>query len=259
MAPFHEYVARVGRPYRWAQSLAGLHAPAPVDASSSSNGSVARHGGISGTGSDAFGTGGGGGERERAERRALVRVIGDIRARVDARQSLAHQLKQLAAHSIPVAPEAETLFPLKTRAHLKSWTEGKRTCGRRVFNANFARDNVQLAASISIGAGYPIDPPHFRVKFAKAPKGLVGVDNNLRAMEAEVNVHYGELLGAGSALLLQHQVRRLQMCFDLYMESEEREGKEGIGTGQLYLKAVKGRDRIKPFKWDARLGFFDHR
>lgn len=72
------------------------------------------------------------------------------------------------------------------------------------------------------------------------PRPHRATNSNLRAMEAEVNVHYPELTSAASpALLLVHQLRRVQMCFDLYIESEEREGQEGIGTGQLYLKAVK--------------------
>lgn len=157
MQPFVEYVAEIGRPYRWAQALAGLHA---LD----NNGQQAKGDSV---------------DQQRLERRSLVQVLGDITKRIDAQQTLAVQLKSLGKCKIKVASGMETMFPLKASAKLRKWKEqeGQAEDGNdRVFTAVFERDSVCLEATVTIGIGYPVQPPLFSLNFTAAPKNSIGVD-----------------------------------------------------------------------------------
>lgn len=47
-------------------------------------------------------------------------------------------------------------------------------------------------------------------------------------MEAELNIHYGELTTDKlQDLLLANQLQRLSMCFDIYLETESEHHLEG--------------------------------
>ena len=97
------------------------------------------------------------------------------------------------------------------------------------------------------------------LKFAQ--QSPLPYDNNLKNMEIEVNAHYDELVdvtGDTDHLLLSAQIKRLQVCLDIYIETE-RSGELHDKGGKLCLRQVRGRDRRKPFVFDEELGLFDQR
>ena len=65
-------------------------------------------------------------------------------------------------------------------------------------------------------------------------------------MEAEVNIHYDELLGNKSASrdqLLTNQLQRLLMCFDVYVETESEnaamEGPVEFAKERIFTKNTR--------------------
>ncbi len=108
----------------------------------------------------------------------------------------------------------------------------------------FARDAVRLTARIAIPAAYPLLPPTAQLAFSGPATD--GADHNLRAMEAEINVHTGDLLATAPSAtsLLPMQLRRLLMCFDVYMEVEEDLAKSSAarsagGFGKLFVRGIR--------------------
>ena len=62
-------------------------------------------------------------------------------------------------------------------------------------------------------------------------------------LEAEVNVHYEDLINKDSRdQLLTNQVQRLLMCFDVYLETESDEAHEGpaeFGKEKVYPRVTR--------------------
>ncbi len=103
---------------------------------------------------------------------------------------------------------------------------------------------MKITAHVIIPAAYPVLLPTIRLEFTGAITD--GADNNLRAMEAEVNGHVQELVQIlpRPSFALAMQMRRLQMCFDIYMEVEEDLAKTSAarganGFGKLFVRGVR--------------------
>jgi len=76
-------------------------------------------------------------------------------------------------------------------------------------------------------------------------------------------VHYGELLQACEATgvhdpcnLLSLQLRRLLMCFDIYVQTQLEERTKG---GRICFRPERGRGRKKPLEYQQVTGLFDQR
>lgn len=129
--------------------------------------------------------------------------------------------------------------------------------------------NVDLEAKIRISIEYPLRPPIFRLSLhSQSPDGnSSSIDhsvwyNELRAMEAEVNLHILKILPLDQeSNILSHQVHCLAMLFDLYLNeaSQPSEGRKcnsviDIGlckpvSGGLKARSFRGRDRRKMISW----------
>ena len=73
------------------------------------------------------------------------------------------------------------------------------------------------------------------------PVSLV-IISHFQDMEAEVNVHYSELINSKSCdQLLTNQVQRLMMCFDVYLETDEttQEGPVEFGKEKVYPRVTR--------------------
>ncbi|XP_073258972.1 THO complex subunit 5 homolog [Porites lutea] len=85
----------------------------------------------------------------------------------------------------------------------------------------------------------------------------------MAALKEEVNVFYPELTAIDSSFnLLTNQLRRLQMCFDIYWESGSLKYVDGAETfcrEKFFLRVKKGRDRGLPLKYDSNQGLFTQR
>ena len=116
----------------------------------------------------------------------------------------------------------QALFPLPSKAVLKAWTRVAEDGEMVRYEATLAHESNALKIDVTVSKGYPRVPPRFAVAMvANGSDGDANTsarDPNMDAMEREVNVHFDELAAATDpSLLLTLQLRRLQMCFDVYV------------------------------------------
>lgn len=232
MDPWSEYAEASGRPYRWAQIIAGMtSADTKAD-------TVAK----------------------RIAHRSMVQVLERIKESVSASGSLAKQLTSIASCKLTVDTSATAhLFPVVINVKMKLWEKLTRPEGKddmlHVYRAMFKHEDIELQAIVKLSMVYPCVPPHFQLSLTKPQHD--GEAANLRAMEAEVNVHFEELMskGVSAELLLTHQLRRLQMCFNVYCEAVG----PGGADSHLYERGIRGKDRLRPYCFDQDTQKFVHR
>lgn len=131
------------------------------------------------------------------------------------------------------------------------------------------KTNMKLEAKIKISKEYPLRPPYFALSLSTALLGENHSEsggsewyNELRAMEAEINVHTLKLIPLDQEnFILGHQVRCLAMLFDFYMDegapsSERRKSTSVVDvglckpvSGSLLARSYRGRDRRKMISW----------
>ncbi|CAK9135320.1 unnamed protein product [Ilex paraguariensis] len=128
---------------------------------------------------------------------------------------------------------------------------------------------MHLEAKIKISVEYPLRPPLFALSLNTASHGENNSEtdgskwyNELRAMEAEVNVHITKMIPWDQEnFILGHQVCCLAMLFDFYMDeaassSEKRKSTSVVDvglckpiSGRLMARSFRGRDRRKMISW----------
>ncbi|WCJ35426.1 THO complex subunit 5 [Euphorbia peplus] len=125
--------------------------------------------------------------------------------------------------------------------------------------------NAKLEAKIKISMEYPLRPPLFIVSLCSTgenPDDSVGSEccNELRAMEAEVNLYILRMLPPGQEnYILAHQVVCLAMLFDSLMDEASPFQKQSTSVvdvglckpviGKLLARSFRGRDRRKMISW----------
>lgn len=99
------------------------------------------------------------------------------------------------------------------------------TRGARYFRASVKRDSSAVDVLVEVSSEYPLRPARFLLQ-SRSVGDAAAFDQDLKAVEVEVNVHYAELLprvdGADDVAdyLLCHQLRRLQVCLDAIMDGK---------------------------------------
>ncbi|KAL4646504.1 hypothetical protein GN956_G9390 [Arapaima gigas] len=121
-----------------------------------------------------------------------------------------------------------------------------------------------LQAAVVLNPRYPEVTPLFALSLKWKGERSGRTDDNLRAMESEVNVFRAELLGPRPGYqLLTNQLQRLCLCLDVYLETERQddsvEGPREFPREKMCLRTVRGPNRLKPFKYNHPQGFFSHR
>ncbi|XP_029820775.1 THO complex subunit 5 homolog [Manacus vitellinus] len=124
--------------------------------------------------------------------------------------------------------------------------------------------SAKLQAAVVLNPGYSTLPPVFSLCLNWKGERNSSNDDNIRAMESEVNVHYKELWGPKPGYqLLTNQLQRLCMVLDVYLETEPHdpsvEGPKEFPQEKMCLRLVRGPLRLKPFKFNYPQGFFSHR
>ncbi|XP_074635104.1 THO complex subunit 5 homolog [Acropora palmata] len=250
---FSEFVAPVGKPYMWVQRISGLdflpEELHEVVAKSSVSLSY------------------------------MEATIKAIRTRILARLALQQQLTCLEGLTIPQNKNHLQMFPSKISSLLNSWSpatleefseqpvlralidDGFIKESDMLYKAVFERKKVQLRAAVVLSQEYPTTPPFFSIEVC-CGKAVIQ-DSSTKAIEGEVNVFYPELTEQDSSFnLLANQLRRLQMCFDIYLESgslNDVQGAESFDREKLFLRVKKGRDRGLPLRYDSSRGLFTQR
>ncbi|KFM05559.1 THO complex subunit 5, partial [Aptenodytes forsteri] len=124
--------------------------------------------------------------------------------------------------------------------------------------------SAKLQAAVVLNPGYSTLSPVFSLCLNWKGERTSSNDDNIRAMESEVNVNYKELWGPKPGYqLLTNQLQRLCMVLDVYLETEPHdtsvEGPKEFPQEKMCLRLVRGPMRLKPFKFNYPQGFFSHR
>ncbi|KAK9109212.1 hypothetical protein Sjap_017272 [Stephania japonica] len=121
---------------------------------------------------------------------------------------------------------------------------------------------------IKISVEYPLRPPRFMLNLysispggKSSESGICKSYNELRAMEAEVNIHILKALPLGyENYILAHQTRCLAMLFDFYFSDDslskvtKTTSIVDVGlckpvSGSIIARSFRGRDRRKMMSW----------
>uniref|UniRef100_A0A674CA91 THO complex 5 n=1 Tax=Salmo trutta TaxID=8032 RepID=A0A674CA91_SALTR len=255
ISSFGDYVAELGHPYLWVQSLGGLKFPSDAPEVCVCSSLSASH---------------------------MESTMKLLRGRVQSRLALQKQFSSLEHSIVPVSSECQHLFPAKVLSRLARWTTithqeyTNLVFTQHVSEAGLARETdlffmavlergtARLQAAVVLNPRYPVISPLFAVSLSWKGERSGRTDNNLRAMESEVNVFKSELQGPRPGhQLLTNQVARLGVCLDVYLETDGQddsvEGPREFPREKMCLRTVRGPNRLKPFKYNHPQGFFSHR
>uniref|UniRef100_A0A8B9EJC8 THO complex 5 n=1 Tax=Anser cygnoides TaxID=8845 RepID=A0A8B9EJC8_ANSCY len=201
---------------------------------------------------------------------------------LQSRLALHKQFASLEHGVVPVSSECQHLFPTKIVSRLVKWTAipfedyAELPYTKDVLEAGLAEDThlyymaliergtAKLQAAVVLNPGYSALPPIFSLCLNWKGERTGNNDDNIRAMESEVNVCYKELWGPKPGYqLLTNQLQRLCMVLDVYLETEPHdtsvEGPKEFPQEKMCLRLVRGPMRLKPFKFNYPQGFFSHR
>uniref|UniRef100_A0A8C7EZ06 THO complex 5 n=1 Tax=Oncorhynchus kisutch TaxID=8019 RepID=A0A8C7EZ06_ONCKI len=256
ISSFGDYVAELGHPYLWVQSLGGLQFPSDAPEGLRAGSSLsASH---------------------------MESTMKLLRGRVQSRLALHKQFSSLEHSIVPVSTECQHLFPAKVLSRLARWTTMSHqeytnlSFTQHVSDAGLARETdlffmavvergtARLQAAVVLNPRYPEVSPLFALSLSWKGECSGRTDDNLRAMESEVNVFKSELQGPRPGhQLLTNQVARLCVCLDVYLETDGQddsvEGPREFLREKMCLRTVRGPNRLKPFKYNHPQGFFSHR
>ncbi|XP_033628155.1 THO complex subunit 5 homolog A-like [Asterias rubens] len=250
------YIKKTGYPYRWAQWLSGLDfLPQDCQEPNAKTSISTSH---------------------------MESTLKALRSRTRARLALTRQLASLERNTVPIQAQSMNLFPAKVASRLSSWKtitmEEYKALSfvigspaldlveqyQYFFLATCTRGSATLSAAVLLNVDYPRCPPHIVVGVSQTGDHNSSNDNNIRDMEAEVNLYYDELFTAKSHdYLLSNQLQRLLMCFDVFLETKgEGEGAEGpseFAREKMFIRLARGRGRSKPYKYSAQYRYFTQR
>uniref|UniRef100_A0A8C1S1Q3 THO complex 5 n=1 Tax=Cyprinus carpio TaxID=7962 RepID=A0A8C1S1Q3_CYPCA len=249
---FADYVSDLGHPYVWVQKLGGLQF-------SSDGAQVCLRG-------------------SALSASHMERTMKLLRGRLQARLALHKQFSSLEHSIIPVSSECQHLFPAKVVSGLtlvlveqelgfvQHVLKAGLVCETDLFfMAVVERGTARLLAAVVLNPRYPEVMPLFSLSLHWKGERSGRTEDNLRAMESEVNVFRAELQGPRPGLqLLTNQIQRLCVCLDVYLETESQvcDGSEGpreFPREKMCLRTARGPSRLKPFKYNHPQGFFSHR
>uniref|UniRef100_H3DEQ7 THO complex 5 n=1 Tax=Tetraodon nigroviridis TaxID=99883 RepID=H3DEQ7_TETNG len=254
---FSDYVEELGHPYMWVQSLGGLQFPRAASEQSVCSGS----------------------SLSASQMETTMKLL---KRRLQSRLALHRQFASLEHSIIPVSSECLHLFPAKIMSRLVRWvaityedykglsyTQHVTDAGLAnqtdlYFMSVVERGTARLQAAVVLNPRYPEVSPLFSLSLSWKGERSGQTDDNLRAMESEVNVFKNELQGPHPGhQLLTNQISRLCVCLDVYLETEGQddgvEGPREFPREKMCLRIVRGPNRLKPFKYNHPQGFFSHR
>nr|XP_042141423.1 THO complex subunit 5 homolog [Peromyscus maniculatus bairdii] len=252
-----DYVLELGHPYLWVQKLGGLHFPKEQPQHTV----VADH------------------SQSASHMETTMKLL---KTRVQSRLALHKQFASLEHGIVPVTSDCQSLFPAKVVSRLVKWViiahedymelhftkdiveAGLAGDTNLYYLALIERGTAKLQAAVVLNPGYSSIPPIFRLCLNWKGEKTNSNDDNIRAMESEVNVCYKELCGPRpSHQLLTNQLQRLCVLLDVYLETESHddsvEGPKEFPQEKMCLRLFRGPSRMKPFKYNHPQGFFSHR
>ncbi|MFS7911206.1 putative THO complex, subunit 5 protein [Helianthus anomalus] len=173
----------------------------------------------------------------------------------------------------PLQSEPEPVLTGNGGVHVidNSWI----ACGARDYRlvlmrkVNSGDGYIKLEAKITVSMEYPLRPPLFTLNLFRAASTETESEaeanewfNELRAMEAEVNIHVIKTIPwEEENMVLGHQICCLAMLFDFYVNGGDSSTEKGNSTcvvdvglckpvnGGLASRTYRGRDHRKMISW----------
>ncbi|KAK0174772.1 hypothetical protein PV327_010502 [Microctonus hyperodae] len=231
----------LGVPYRWAQTMCGLHFIPPA-VSADQNVSC-----------------------KKLIQNDIENVLKEIKRRIKARIDLCNEIRLLESGNTPTFSGNIDPIPQKIITNITSFTKiswdnycknngtaqdmyknGLVSCDDIFYQAVLRRGTNELVVHITIKADYPKVLPIFTVvTFYPNPTSM----DVIRDIERETNVMWER------SPTLTAQLQRLRACFDIYLETENILPRE-----KIFFHLVKGRTRARPYKYlTIGGGIFTHR
>ncbi|NWW50964.1 THOC5 protein, partial [Pedionomus torquatus] len=249
-----DYVSELGHPYVWVQKLGGLHFP--KDQPQARHIPSPLHHNVTADNS-----------LSASHMELTVKLL---RTRLQSRLALHKQFASLGECQAPCpVPGDEECIPnipyLAPQSSSWGLFRSHPSCWRpRGLWVMFLPFSAKLQAAVVLNPGYSTLPPIFSLCLNWKGERTGSNDDNIRAMESEVNVNYKELWGPKPGYqLLTNQLQRLCMVLDVYLETEPHdpsvEGPKEFPQEKMCLRLVRGPMRLKPFKFNYPQGFFSHR
>ncbi|MGH0131060.1 UNVERIFIED_CONTAM: hypothetical protein FKN15_030222 [Acipenser sinensis] len=201
---FGDYVAELGHPYTWVQNLGGLRFPTGRPEQAGPTGS----------------------SLSASHMEATMKLL---KSRLESRLALHKQFASLGKE-LPYTQQV-------LEAGLVQETD-------LLFTALIERGTAKLQAAVVLNPRYSTVPPLFSLSLSWKGERSGRTDDNLRAMEAEVNVFHRELHGPRPGYqLLTNQLQRLCMCLDVFLETESQdesvEGPREFPREKMCLRTVR--------------------
>ncbi|EPY85429.1 THO complex subunit 5-like protein [Camelus ferus] len=186
-----------------------------------------------------------------------------LKTRVQSRLALHKQFASLEHGIVPVTSDCQYLFPAKVVSRLVKWVTiahedymelhftkdivetGLAGDTNLYYMALVERGTAKLQAAVVLNPGYSSIPPIFQLCLNWKGEKTNNNDDNIRAMESEVNVCYKELCGPRpSHQLLTNQLQRLCVLLDVYLETESHddsvEGPKEFPQEKMCLRLFSG-------------------
>ncbi|XP_074640858.1 THO complex subunit 5 homolog A-like [Tubulanus polymorphus] len=250
------YIEQIGYPYIWVQWIAGLQF-------------------VDGSGAETH-------AQKDISASHMDDIIKKLRKRILTRLALQKQIAALEKGNVSVSKEHQKLFPVKISSRVISWkrstyedyillpytksiVEAKLVHeADMIFEASIERGSARLDAQIVLSPDYPNQTPIIALNLNWKNSRNNTNDENIRMIEAELNVYCQELTGAKTAdELLTNQIQRLLMCVDVYLEAESggslMDGPVEFPREKILPRIARGPDRLKPYCFISQFGFFAQR
>ncbi|GAB6030068.1 THO complex subunit 5 [Chamberlinius hualienensis] len=254
MDDFKSYISDLGRPFVWAQRLAGLEFIRVCSVVESPSKSRKPDANLSGS--------------------HMEEAVSAIKKRLAARLNLQKQICNLEQGVVtPTSAEYQKVSTRLISFLSIPWDDykvlpltkelissGIVNSSYFSFKVTFERGTARLIAWVAVSPHYPVVTPVFtlQVEWREIRTGLN--DLAIQDLEKEVNIYWNELVDKHRDQLFINQIYRLMICFDLYLETEDTNESEGKmkefprEKNLVYMKS--GRDRAKPYKYAKNLGLF---
>lgn len=266
---------KFGKPFRWLQTLCGLHFTPPEGIPSPRSFNIASL-------------------LARLRHRAAIRVslqkqFNQLQKKLFPPENVLDEFGVMAVKPKPVLTRwvkarAEDFFKLDNLESKQTASEWYQVCAE-YYQFAFAKGAVTLEGVVEISPEYPVRPPSFRLFFTKgvSDKGLVPnplvkstansdaltlsmtkgtsseFSNDLFDIQVEVNSNFPRPLREiaegeekGDMFLLSFQLKKIMVCFDLLSAAADK-------SSQLsFSQLIRGRDRRRPFSYNSKDQTYRH-
>jgi len=217
----------------------------------------------------------------------VEKVVAELKNRVLNRFQLNKILLSLGKGDLHVNADSNAAFPLISSC-LISWVSTDHETISKIkhfeqlahfmdvnpknmlfFKTVFQRESAKLNAIVMVPVDYPSSTPIFSLQLDWQGKHTRENSEDIRKIEAEVNLYGADVPEQHKIELLPLQLKKLSLCLDLITEidgkslnvgsgSWQSRSKPEFGTDKIIPQLLKGHDRTMPLKYEAKTGFVLH-